>query len=83
MARDYWQRELEARGVGTLIHYPIPPHRQTALRGDRISSQSFPVTDRLAREVLSLPMGPHLTDLQVEEVIDACRSIDAELGRDK
>jgi dTDP-3-amino-3,4,6-trideoxy-alpha-D-glucose transaminase len=65
---------LQASGVHTLVHYPIPPHRQDAFAGTPAARCDLPIADLLAGEVLSLPMGPHLTVAQQEAVIDAVRS---------
>ena len=67
--RDGLQQRLADRGVETLIHYPTPPHRQPAFA----SAVSLPIAERLAAEVLSLPMGPHLSDADVDAVIAAVR----------
>jgi dTDP-4-amino-4,6-dideoxygalactose transaminase len=75
--RDALQAHLAAAGVGTLIHYPIPPHRQQAYAGLGLEEGSLPISEAIHREVLSLPMGPHLTDEQVEVVIDAVLSFPA------
>ena len=64
--RDMLQAGLKEAGVETLIHYPIPPHRQGAYAP--MQGITLPVAQRLAREVLSLPMGPHLSSGEVEEV---------------
>ena len=69
--RDALQRRLADAGVQTLIHYPIPPHRQQAYADLGHGPGSFPVAERLAARVLSLPIGPHLTISQVDQVI-AC-----------
>lgn len=66
--RDELQRALAAAGVGTLIHYPCPPHRQQAYAG-LFAANAFPVADQLASEVLSLPMGPQLKLEEVNRVI--------------
>ncbi len=58
--RDSLQDSLTARGIGTLIHYPAPPHLQDAYRNLGHSAGSFPLAETIAREILSLPMGPHL-----------------------
>jgi len=58
--RNSFQQSLTARGIGTLIHYPAPPHLQGAYRNLGHSAGSFPLAEAIAREVLSLPMGPHL-----------------------
>ena len=63
--RDALQQALNDAGVGTLIHYPIPPHRQQAYAHTAWSQGEFPLAERMANEVLSLPMGPHLRTAQV------------------
>lgn len=74
-ARDALQARLAERGVGCLIHYPIPPHAQVAYADHAFDADAFPIASRLARRVLSLPIGPHLDARQVEHVIDATRSV--------
>lgn len=64
--RDDFQQRLAQAGVQTLIHYPIPPHRQAAYAGLGIAPGTLPIAERLAAEVLSLPMGPHLSSAQAE-----------------
>lgn len=64
--RDSLQTELKNSGIETLVHYPIPPHRQLAY--ESLQSLSLPVAERLSREVLSLPMGPHLSREDMEKV---------------
>jgi dTDP-4-amino-4,6-dideoxygalactose transaminase len=65
-----WIRELLARReCQTMIHYPTPPHLQPAYGSSGFRSGMFPVTETLASQVLSLPMGPHLSDDQVEHVV--------------
>ncbi|MGY1813845.1 DegT/DnrJ/EryC1/StrS family aminotransferase [Blastococcus sp. SYSU D00820] len=71
--RDALRAHLAAHGVETGVHYPVPPHRQRAFAGTPLASAGLPVADRLAAEVLSLPMGPHLRPEQQESVIDAIR----------
>ncbi len=73
--RDRLQQELRARGVTTLVHYPLPPHRTEAYADLELAPGSFPITERICAEVLSLPIGPHLSDAQVERVVEA--TIDA------
>lgn len=58
--RDKLQNALQNLGVGTLIHYPKPPHQQEAYSKDGFGSRKFPIAEALANEVLSLPMGPAL-----------------------
>ncbi|TFW10296.1 DegT/DnrJ/EryC1/StrS family aminotransferase [Oxalobacteraceae bacterium OM1] len=71
--RNDLQRALAAKGIGTLVHYPIPPHRQAAYADAGRSVGSLPIAERMADEVLSLPMGPQLSPEQQYWVIDALR----------
>ena len=70
------QAHLQARDIGTLIHYPIPPHLQAAYAGVGFASTYFPIATQLADEVVSLPIGPHLSDDQVSQVIEAFNAFD-------
>lgn len=67
-SRDLIQNHLNAQGIGTMIHYPIPPHLQSAYVELGIAAGSLPITERIHSEVLSLPMGPHLSAGMVQEV---------------
>lgn len=69
--RDRLQKKLSEAGVGTLIHYPIPPHLQQAYAGLSFAEDSFPLATQIAREVLSLPMGPHFAKDDVSAVVRA------------
>jgi dTDP-4-amino-4,6-dideoxygalactose transaminase len=73
--RDGLENALALAGVATMIHYPIPPHLQQAYAEMNLGSGCFPVAERLACEVLSLPMGPHLTLEQQRHVITSILSI--------
>jgi dTDP-4-amino-4,6-dideoxygalactose transaminase len=66
--RDALQKRLSEAGIGTLIHYPIPPHKQAAYAVLKIAPDALPIASRLADEVLSLPMGPHLAAVQAVKV---------------
>lgn len=68
--RDAVCMQLSEAGIGTLIHYPIPPHLQDAYGDLGYEKRAFPITERIHAEVLSLPMGPHLEEYQVAQVID-------------
>ncbi|GAB2508980.1 DegT/DnrJ/EryC1/StrS family aminotransferase [Lysobacter humi (ex Lee et al. 2017)] len=72
--RDGLQAYLRERGVDTLVHYPIPAYRQGAYADAGYDVDAFPISDRLHEQVLSLPMGPHLTDEQAQAVVDALRA---------
>ncbi len=69
--RTALQASLTAADVQTLIHYPIPAHRQQAYGDITWPAGAFPIADRLADEVLSLPIGPHQTTDETERVIEA------------
>ncbi len=58
--RDGLQAHLEGCGIGTLIHYPVPPHLSQAYADLHYQAGDFPISEQLARTVLSIPMGPHL-----------------------
>ncbi|MEK6372949.1 MAG: DegT/DnrJ/EryC1/StrS family aminotransferase [Acidobacteriota bacterium] len=69
--RDRLQARLTEAGIGTLIHYPIPPFAQPAYAEWNHRAAEWPVASAMAREVISLPMGPHLTAEQLERVVEA------------
>jgi dTDP-4-amino-4,6-dideoxygalactose transaminase len=73
--RDELRAFLAERGVNTLVHYPLPVHLQPAY-GRRIDTPpgGLPVTERVCREVLSLPVQPELTDGEVERVIASLKA---------
>jgi dTDP-4-amino-4,6-dideoxygalactose transaminase len=73
--RDALQDHLRERGIDTLIHYPIPPHRSGAYAG--MAQSQFPIAEEIARSVLSLPMGPHLSASQLHYVVDCVRRFSA------
>ncbi|MDZ7651421.1 MAG: DegT/DnrJ/EryC1/StrS family aminotransferase [Burkholderiaceae bacterium] len=69
-ARQALIARLAACGVATGIHYPVPPHRSGAFLAS-MGACTLPIADTLARQVLSLPMGPHLTEADVATVVRA------------
>ena len=72
--RDDLQRALTEAGIGSLIHYPIPPHKQQAYAEAGYPADAFPLASQLAGEVLSLPMGPQMGVGEVEEVVSCIRN---------
>ncbi len=70
--RDGLAERLAESGVQTLIHYPVPPHRQPAYAG--LGLGSFPIAEAIHREVLSLPIGPHLSLDAAARVAEAVRN---------
>jgi dTDP-3-amino-3,4,6-trideoxy-alpha-D-glucose transaminase len=69
--RERLREALGARGVETLVHYPVPPFAQPALALLGIEPGTFPIAERLAAEVLSLPVGPHLGEDGARLVVEA------------
>jgi dTDP-4-amino-4,6-dideoxygalactose transaminase len=67
--RDALQRHLAERGVGTLIHYPLPSHLQKAYADLGYARGRLPIAEEMADDVLSLPIGPHLSDAEAEYVV--------------
>lgn len=78
--RDAIRQSLESAGIATIIHYPIPPHAQQAYSNLPIAPGSLPIAERIHREVLSLPIGPHLSTTDRSRVAtavqEACLAID-------
>ena len=72
--RDRLQRELRESGIETLIHYPVAPHLCGAYEGIEAPREQVECAETIAREVLSLPMGPHVSDEQALAVIEAVSS---------
>jgi dTDP-4-amino-4,6-dideoxygalactose transaminase len=61
------------RQVETMVHYPIPPHRQPAYAALALAEGSLPISERLHREVLSLPFWPQISEAQQTRVAEAIR----------
>lgn len=70
--RNVLQEHLSKKEIESLVHYPIPPHLQKAYAGLAYTQESFPVSERMAEEVISLPIGPHLA-------LDDARYVSSEL----
>lgn len=70
--RDALKLHLEQKGVATVIHYPIPPHRQACYADAQ--APALPLADLLAGEVLSLPMSPVINAEQISQVVDAIKT---------
>jgi dTDP-4-amino-4,6-dideoxygalactose transaminase len=78
--RDTLHDYLEQRGIGTVIHYPIAPHKQECYAKEawNIPELSLPITERLADEELSLPMSPCMTQEQIEFVVGSINKFESE-----
>jgi dTDP-4-amino-4,6-dideoxygalactose transaminase len=72
--RDELQQRLTQAGVGTLVHYPVPPHLSGAYRGLNLARGAFPVTENIAASALSLPLGPQLAPAEAERAAEAVRT---------
>ena len=78
--RDVLAKALAEEGIGTIVHYPVPPHLQPAYAHMGYKQGDFPIAEAIHREVLSLPMGPTMTLEQAVEVAAAVRRIVAGLA---
>ena len=67
--RDEFQQYLAEKGIQTIIHYPTPPHKQLAYA--EWNEQSYPITEKIHREIISLPISPVMTDEEAQFVADA------------
>jgi dTDP-4-amino-4,6-dideoxygalactose transaminase len=72
--RQALMNALAETGIGTMIHYPVPPHRQPAYAELCLKEGSLPVAEAIHNEVISLPIWPQMTDAHVDEVVSACRT---------
>lgn len=72
--RDDLQKKLSAAGIGTLIHYPIPPHLQLAYSTSGYKAGDFPIAERIHQQILSIPIGPALSEPDAQRVIKAVRT---------
>jgi dTDP-4-amino-4,6-dideoxygalactose transaminase len=73
--RDRVREDLAARGIETLVHYPTPPFAQPAFADLGVEAGSFPIAERLAAEVLSLPVGPHLAEADAGQVVEVLGAV--------
>lgn len=69
--RDTVRAGLSAQGIETMVHYPVPPHAQAAYAGMNLGAGALPIAEAIHREVLSLPMGPHLAFAEAQRVAAA------------
>jgi len=73
--RDQLMQRLNQVGISTLIHYPIPPHLQVAYADLGFGRGTFPIAERIHEEVLSMPIGPHISTDQTQFVVETIRKI--------
>jgi dTDP-4-amino-4,6-dideoxygalactose transaminase len=72
--RSQFQDYLKTRGIGTMIHYPVPIHLQDAYKYLGYAKGAFPITERVSEEIVSIPIYPELTDAEVKYISDAINS---------
>ena len=72
--RDEFREYMKRHGIGTDVHYPTPPHLQPCYK--EYSHLSLPVTERLAREVVSIPIAPYLSEKEVREIAKVINTFD-------
>jgi len=70
--RDEFSKHLQNCDVQTLIHYPIPPHKQDAY--SEFNNLNLPFTEKLHNEIISIPIGPEMSDEEINLVVDSCNS---------
>ena len=71
--RDKLQAYLTEKGIGTVIHYPVPPHLQEAYIDLGFKKGDFPIAAEIAETCLSLPIYPGLTESNIQTVVDAIK----------
>ncbi len=72
--RDALQQHLTEQGIGTLIHYPVPPHLQEAYQELHYKKGDFPIAEEIAETCLSLPLYPGLTEEEINQVVNAIKA---------
>ena len=72
--RDALREHLDSLGVSSAVHYPFPIHRTEAYADLGLPEGSLPVAERLAEEILTLPLFPTMSDQDVQRIVDAVRS---------
>lgn len=72
-ARDALLKELEIRGIGAGVHYPVPLHLQPAYADLGYMQGSLPITEEVAATCVSLPLYPEMNDAQQDQIVDAVR----------
>jgi dTDP-4-amino-4,6-dideoxygalactose transaminase len=78
--RDHLQSRLTGAGIGTMVHYPKPPHLSPAMRDLGWSRGSLPISEQLSKTVLSLPIGPELDESALCTVVSALAACELEAG---
>jgi dTDP-4-amino-4,6-dideoxygalactose transaminase len=77
--RELLQKQLSKKGVPTMIHYPVPPHKQEAY--NEMKDEKFPISEEIHRDVLSLPIGPHLSKTDTDVIFQTLFGVLLELDK--
>ncbi len=77
--RELLQRYLTRQGIGTMVHYPIPPHLSNAYTDQEMMPGTFPISESIAETILSLPIGPQMSPRQVAKVIEMVESYSSQI----
>jgi dTDP-4-amino-4,6-dideoxygalactose transaminase len=72
--RDELQKYLESQGIHTAVHYPLPIHLQPAYKELGYKPGAFPVSEKAAKQILSLPFFPHITSIEQQRVVEGITS---------
>lgn len=72
--RDKFQQYLAKNDIGTLIHYPVPPHLSDAYKSICRDQYGLPITESIAESVLSIPIGPHIGSAEIDKITDSIRN---------
>jgi UDP-2-acetamido-2-deoxy-ribo-hexuluronate aminotransferase len=67
--RDMLQEELKERGIPTAVHYPMPLHLQECFNYLGYKSGAFPISEKVSKDIISLPMNPYLSDMEIEYIV--------------
>ncbi len=70
--RDHFISYLDNKGIQTIVHYPIPPHKQKAYV--EMNSDNFPISEKIHKTIVSLPSNIHLLQSELDYVISACNA---------
>ena len=71
--RDFFETRMKTKGIPTAVHYPVPLHQQPVFEHLGCKTGDFPVSEKIASRVISLPMHPYLTEAQQQQVVNAVR----------
>ncbi|MBA87546.1 MAG: erythromycin biosynthesis sensory transduction protein eryC1 [Euryarchaeota archaeon] len=71
--RDKFQKILLSKGINTIIHYPVPPHKQKAFFEKGYDQLNLPIVEKMSKEIISLPIGPHLNEDELNFIVTSIK----------